>query len=145
MTAVELHHVADGPDAPVLLLGGSLGTELAVWEPRLQRLSQTRRRAMIAATDAEGYASCCEAIAGLDVRAGLHGVTAPTLVIGGAQDPAIPARHSRAIAAAIPGARLEILDPGAHLVSVERAETVTELIADHIPGFLDGPSTGGPR
>jgi 3-oxoadipate enol-lactonase len=91
-----------------------------------------RHRAMIAATDPEGYASCCEAIAGLDLRAGLPGITAPTLVIGGEQDPAIPASHSRAIAAAIPGARLEILDPGAHLASVERAQTVTSLIAAHI-------------
>ena len=147
MTAVELHHVADAPaDAPVEVVADAV---LARWFTDGHAVSHpdvvARHRAMIAATDAEGYASCCEAIAGLDVRAGLHGVTAPTLVIGGAQDPAIPARHSRAIAAAIPGARLEILDPGAHLVSVERAETVTELIAEHIPGFLDGPSRGGPR
>ena len=100
-----------------------------------------RHRAMIAATDAEGYAGCCEAIAGLDVRDGLPDVTAPTLVVGAEQDPAIGVQHSRAIAAAIPGARLEVLDPGAHLASVERAETVTELIADHI----SGPDRGGPR
>ena len=89
-------------------------------------------RAMIAATDAEGYASCCEAIATMDLRAGLPAITAPTLVVGGEQDPAIPPVHQRALAARVPGARLEILDPGAHLASVERAETVTRLIADHI-------------
>lgn len=34
MTA--LHHAIDGPaDAPALLLGGSLGTDLSVWEPQL--------------------------------------------------------------------------------------------------------------
>jgi 3-oxoadipate enol-lactonase len=91
-----------------------------------------RHRQMIVATPPEGYAACCEAIAGLDFRAGLRGVTTPTLVIGGAQDPAIPPDHQEAIAAAIPGARLEILDPGAHLASVERAETVSQLIAEHI-------------
>ena len=53
-----------------------------------------RYRAMIAATPAEGYASCCEAIAGLDVRAGLPGVVAPTLVIAGAEDP-LDSRRAR--------------------------------------------------
>jgi 3-oxoadipate enol-lactonase len=91
-----------------------------------------RHRAMIAATDAEGYASCCEAIAAMDLRAGLAGVSTPTLVIGGEQDPAIPVVHSREIAAAIPGARLEILDPAAHLASVEQAPAVTALIAGHL-------------
>ena len=91
-----------------------------------------RHRAMIAGTDANGYAACCEAIAGLDLRAGLGQIIAPTLVIGGAQDAAIPAAHSRAIAEAIPGARLEILDPAAHLASVEQAAAVTALIAEHL-------------
>jgi 3-oxoadipate enol-lactonase len=89
---------------------------------------------MIVATAAEGYAGCCEAIAGLDVRAGLPGIVAPTLVMGGAQDPSIPAEHGRAIAAAVPGARFELLDPGAHLASVERAAEVTQLIAGHLRG-----------
>ena len=78
-------------------------------------------REMIATTAAEGYASCCEAISTLDLRAGLPAVTAPTLVIGGAQDPSIPPEHGRAIAAAIRAARFELLDPAAHLASVERA------------------------
>jgi pimeloyl-ACP methyl ester carboxylesterase len=68
--------------------------------------------------------------------AGLPGVRVPTLVIGGAQDPAIPAEHSGAIATAIPGARLEILDPAAHLASVERAEDVTRLIDHHLDHHL---------
>jgi 3-oxoadipate enol-lactonase len=91
-----------------------------------------RHRAMIAATPAEGYAACCEAISTLDLRSGLPDVTAPTLVIGGAQDPSIPAEHGRAIAAAIPGARFELLDPAAHLASVERASEVTHLIEEHL-------------
>jgi 3-oxoadipate enol-lactonase len=91
-----------------------------------------RYRAMISGIDAEGYAGCCEAIAAMDLRAGLPGITAPTLVVAGRQDPSIPPEHGEAIAAAVPGARLEILDPGAHLASVERAETVTSLIAHHL-------------
>ena len=91
-----------------------------------------RHRAMIADTSAEGYAGCCEAIAIMDLRPGLPRIVAPTLVIGAEQDPATPPEHVRAIAAGIPGARLEILDPAAHLSSVERSAEVTQLIVDHL-------------
>jgi 3-oxoadipate enol-lactonase len=97
-----------------------------------------RYRAMISGIDAEGYAGCCEAIAGMDLRHGLPGVTAPTLVVAGRQDPSIPPEHGKAIADAIPGARLEVLDPGAHLASVERADVVTSLIAGHLAGATQG-------
>lgn len=251
---VKLHHEIDGPpDAPALLLGGSLGTTLAMWEPQVRPLSDSRQvirfdhrghgrspipagpyeiadlgrdviallddlalprasycgvsiggmvgqwlainaperierlilvctsahlpppepwlqrgtavtaagtveviadavvgrwltpefararsdvaaslRAMLASTDPHGYAACCEAIATMDLRAGLAGVDAPTLVIAGAQDPSIAPEHGRAIAAAVPGARFELLDPAAHLATVERAATVNELIADFL-------------
>jgi 3-oxoadipate enol-lactonase len=93
-----------------------------------------RYRAMICGIDPEGYAGCCEAIATMDLRAGLPGITAPTLVISARQDPSIPPSHGEAIAAAVPGARFELLDPGAHLASVERADAVTPLIAEHLAG-----------
>jgi 3-oxoadipate enol-lactonase len=93
-----------------------------------------RCQGTISAIDAEGYAGCCEAIAGLDLRAGLGRITAPTLVITGAQDEAIPAAHGVRIAEAIPGARYRLLDPAAHVPSIERAKTVTALIADHLTG-----------
>ena len=89
-------------------------------------------RAMLAGQPPEGYAACCDAIAAMDQRADLAGIRASTLVIGGAQDAAIPPAHQEHLAAVIPGARLQILDPGAHVVSVERADVVTDLIADHL-------------
>ena len=91
-----------------------------------------RYRSMLCGVDAEGYAGCCEAIAAMDLRAGLPGISAPTLVVAGRQDPSIGPEHGQAIAAAVPGARLEILDPAAHLASVERADAVTPLIAEHL-------------
>jgi 3-oxoadipate enol-lactonase len=93
-----------------------------------------RYRGMICSIDPEGYAGCCEALAAMDLRAGLDRITAPTLVISGAQDPAIPPEHGQAIAEAVPGARFELLDPAAHLASVERALDVTALIAGHLNG-----------
>jgi 3-oxoadipate enol-lactonase len=247
MTAVDLHRVLDGPPgAPVLLLGGSLGTHAGMWEPQLGALTRHHRvvrfdhrghgrspvplgpytvdnlgddvlrlldalgaetvdyaglslggmvgmwlaahapdrihrlallctaaylpadlgyrqraatvraqgidgivepvlgrwftpafppadrapyRAMLAGTDPEGYAGCCEAIASLDLQPVLSKITAPTLVIAGADDPAIPPRYAEQIAAAVPGSRLEILDGAAHLANVERAGAVNRLLA----------------
>jgi 3-oxoadipate enol-lactonase len=94
-------------------------------------------RAMLGGTPPDGYAGCCAAIAAMDLRDDVAAIRAPTLVVGGAQDQAIPTEHQERLAAAIAGARLEILDPGAHVVSVEQAEAVTALIADHV-------TNGGP-
>jgi 3-oxoadipate enol-lactonase len=91
-----------------------------------------RHRAMIAATDPGGYAACLAAIATMDLRAGLPSVTTPTLVLSGAQDASIAPSHGRLIADAIPGSRYELLDPAAHVATVERADAVNELIT----GFL---------
>lgn len=89
-------------------------------------------RHMLAASPPEGYAACCEAIAALDLRGELSGIAAPTLVIMGAQDPSTPPEHGETIVRGVPGARLEVLDPGAHLLNVERPEAVTGLICDHM-------------
>jgi 3-oxoadipate enol-lactonase/4-carboxymuconolactone decarboxylase len=82
----------------------------------------------------EGYAACCEAIAGHNVRARLSRITASTLVIAAAGDRAIPPSQGEAIAAGVPGSKLQILDPAAHIASVERADSVNALIAQHLGG-----------
>jgi 3-oxoadipate enol-lactonase len=89
-------------------------------------------RAMIAATDPDGYAACLAAIATMDLRAGLPSVRTPTLVLSGAQDSSIAPSHGRLIADAIPGSRYELLDPAAHLATVERADAVNELITEFL-------------
>jgi 3-oxoadipate enol-lactonase len=89
-------------------------------------------RAQLAATPAEGYAGCCEAIREMDQRPDLAAVAAPTLVIAAEGDPSTPPAHARTIAELIPGARLEVLDRGAHLVNVEAPDLVTPLVAAHL-------------
>ncbi len=89
-------------------------------------------RAMLTGTPAEGYAACCRAIERMDLRPDLPRIQAPTLVVTGAQDPATPPEHGAAIAALIPGARLESLSPSAHNPAVERPGDVTALIRDHL-------------
>ncbi len=88
--------------------------------------------AMLRGTPAQGYAGCCAAIERLDLRRDLASIAAPTLAVGAAGDYAIPPEHSRAIAAAVPGARLEVLAHGAHLAAVECADEVAELIERHL-------------
>jgi len=76
----------------------------------------------------EGAASLLALLESLDLRPYLARITAPALVIGGANDRTFPIAHSHAIAAAIPGARLEILADTGHGLIIERAERVVELI-----------------
>ncbi|HEY1330171.1 MAG TPA: 3-oxoadipate enol-lactonase [Actinomycetota bacterium] len=91
-----------------------------------------RMRAMIANTPSEGYANCCGVVAGTDLRPDLGSIRAPTLVIAGAQDPAVTPAVAADLAAAIPGARLEVIDPAAHLANVERPDVVTGLILEQL-------------
>jgi pimeloyl-ACP methyl ester carboxylesterase len=53
-----------------------------------------------------------------------------TLVVVGARDLLTPTDHSRALVRGIPGAELEILDPGGHLVMLERPDDVNALLID---------------
>ncbi len=81
-------------------------------------------------TEAEGYAGCCEAIAGMDLLDSLPAILASTLVIAGAEDPATPRDHGAAIAVRIAGARLTVLPAAAHLAAVSSASQVgTELVS----------------
>jgi len=89
-------------------------------------------RAMLVATDPNGYAAACGAIERMDLRDQLGRIAAPTLVISGSGDEATPPEHQQVIAASIPGARLETVEPAAHLTAVERPARVNELIADHL-------------
>jgi 3-carboxy-cis,cis-muconate cycloisomerase/3-oxoadipate enol-lactonase len=97
-----------------------------------------RAVAMLLATSEEGYAGCCEALAAMDLRAGLPAITAPTLVIAGADDLATPLARAEAIVAAIPKARLEVVAGAAHLANIEQPEQVTRLLLDH---FIDQSAT----
>lgn len=67
---------------------------------------------------------------GLDLTAQLPEVRIPTLVIGGTADVITPPAESRRIAALIPGARLEMVHGGGHMLMLERTETVDRLITD---------------
>ncbi len=88
-------------------------------------------RAMIAATPAQGYASCCEVVAKTDLRPSLSAIAAPTLVIAGDADPAVPAEQSEQLARGIEGAGLATVH-AAHLANVERPDDVARLMLEHL-------------
>jgi 3-oxoadipate enol-lactonase len=90
-----------------------------------------RLRAVLAGCDAEGYAQCCLAIAGMDQRTDIAAITVPTLVLAGAQDPATPPSHSEQIADAVPGARMVTVD-AAHLATVELADECSAILIDFL-------------
>jgi 3-oxoadipate enol-lactonase len=90
-----------------------------------------RWREMVVSIDREGYAACCEAIADMDLRPGLTRIQAPTLVIAGAEDPAVPPERMRALAAEIPGSRFVVV-PGAHVPPLEHPGEVTNLLLEHL-------------
>jgi 3-oxoadipate enol-lactonase len=85
-------------------------------------------RARLLRTPREGYAGCCEALAGLDLQTELDLIEAPTLVIAGADDPATPPEHGRLIAARVRGARFEVVPDAAHIANVEQPQAVGELL-----------------
>lgn len=92
---------------------------------------------MVASSEPEGYAACCEAIAAMDLRADLPSIGAPTLVVAGSQDPATSPEHAELIASLIPGARVEVVD-AAHLASWEQPAAVNALLRDHLFGGEGG-------
>jgi 3-oxoadipate enol-lactonase len=91
-----------------------------------------RLREMVASTPAEGYAGCCAAIEVMDQEASIPAITAPTLVIAGADDPSTPPDHGARIASRIPGARMAVIPHAMHLANIEQAPRVTERIVDHL-------------
>lgn len=84
------------------------------------------------ATDAEGYALVCEALADFDVRERLGQITAPVLAIAGAEDVPTPPASLAAIAEGVQNGRLAVLDGAGHLPPAEKPDEVVALLREHI-------------
>jgi pimeloyl-ACP methyl ester carboxylesterase len=65
-----------------------------------------------------------------DSRPDLAAIDVPVLVISGAQDRLTPPALGEEIAAAIPHARFELLDPAGHLAPLEQPKRVSELMRE---------------
>ncbi|GAB2180858.1 3-oxoadipate enol-lactonase [Denitratisoma sp. agr-D3] len=83
---------------------------------------------LIAATPVAGYAACGRLVASLDTTDRLPAIATPTLVLVGDEDAGTPPAMAEAIAAAIPGSRLEVLPQASHLLNIEQAELFNALL-----------------
>ncbi len=79
---------------------------------------------MLRRTDREGYAASAEALAAADLTVATSALRLPTLVLVGEEDLATPPEAARALAAAIPGARLETVPRAAHIPTMEQPEAI---------------------
>lgn len=89
----------------------------------------TRMRETLLRVPVSGYLGCCAALREADVRDRAAQVRASTLVVTGRLDLATPPADGRALAAAIPGARLVEFD-AAHLSNVECAPAFTAAVLE---------------
>jgi 3-oxoadipate enol-lactonase len=91
-----------------------------------------RWRDEIASIPAEGYASCCDALARSDLTDRLPAITAPTLVVAGSDDPTTPPALLADLAQLITSSRYDVIAPAAHLTPLEQPAATVELLLDHL-------------
>ena len=102
-------------------------------------------RDRVLALDRQGYAACCLAVRDMDLREQIGAITVPTLVVAGEDDPVTPLEMAENIVARIPGAELTVVPEAAHLVAVEQADAVSELLLEFLARMAgEGePATSG--
>ena len=96
--------------------------------PQPSHVELTRR--MIESCDAETTRLATRALLGLDLVPDIGRIDVPTLVVCGSADLVTPPAESRRLARTIPGARLEMLHGGGHMLMLERADDLDRLIVD---------------
>lgn len=88
----------------------------------------------VSSTPPEGYASCCQALATMDLRGDLSAISAPTLAVAGSDDPATPPPHLEAIVEGVQRGRLLVVSDAAHLANDEQPDVVTPALVEHLTG-----------
>ena len=74
--------------------------------------------------DPLGYAYQLYAVAGWSSLPWLHRVAHPSLIVAGDEDPSVPLRNARLLAARLPDARLHVVKGGGHLFLLDEPENV---------------------
>lgn len=92
--------------------------------------------------DLLGYAYQLYAIAGWSSPPWLGRLACPTLVIGGEDDPSVPLRNARFLAARIPNARLHVVKGGGHLFLLDEPENVAGVIGAFLSEEGSGAQAG---
>jgi 3-oxoadipate enol-lactonase len=102
----------------------------------LQRRPDVAKRwaGVIAATPANGFIGCCEAILGYDIAARLADIRVPTLVAVGEEDQATPPAMAQALVAGIPGAEYAPIPSAAHQSNIEQPEQFNAILEKFLVG-----------
>ena len=80
------------------------------------------------ANDIDDYVAACHAMGAMDLRDAVTGITAPTTVIVGADDPATSPEHAELIRRLVPGASLHVIPECSHLSAVEWPGAIARLL-----------------
>jgi 3-oxoadipate enol-lactonase len=81
----------------------------------------------------EGLEVLLDSLRDLDLRSALARIGCPTLVVGAELDATFPPHHSRALADAVPGARLEIVAGSGHALVAEQPARLLDLLWSFLP------------
>jgi pimeloyl-ACP methyl ester carboxylesterase len=112
---------------PAFLASEASGTVIDEWVRRLRRCERAGiRKAVLSVVDR------------LPVHDELARVSVPTLVAVGADDVATPRPQAERIAAAIPGARLEVVPDSGHSSTLEQPAVLSALIRDFLASADQG-------
>jgi pimeloyl-ACP methyl ester carboxylesterase len=106
-----------------------------------ERLAEMATSALGARTPRRTVRAQARAVAAWHGPRRLRAITAPTLVVHGADDPLSPPENSHRLVAAIPGAELVELAGVGHLVPQEAPERLAELIATHVHTVITAEET----
>jgi pimeloyl-ACP methyl ester carboxylesterase len=121
-------------DLAALMRRPSLGTALArLGFGRRPLASQVElARMMLASCPPETARDAIVPLIGLDLTPELARLDVPTLVVGGTSDRLTPPVESRRLARHIRDARLELVEGAGHMLMLERAEVLHELLLDFV-------------
>jgi pimeloyl-ACP methyl ester carboxylesterase len=96
--------------------------------PRPSHVELVRR--MMSECPPETRRDAPRVLVGLDLTEGLPNLHIPTLVVGGTADMLTPPFEAKRMAKLIPGARLELMSGGGHMLMLEETDELDLLIAD---------------
>jgi 3-oxoadipate enol-lactonase len=103
---------------------------------RQEQLVETVRRMMVS-TPAEGAIGALRAMADRpDSTPMLASINVPTLVVGGVEDRITPPDVLHAMAAEIPGSRVEIVEQAGHVCPLERPASFNHVVSEFVSALL---------
>jgi pimeloyl-ACP methyl ester carboxylesterase len=111
----------------------------AIAGPGLTRAALGEQVAAMARIPAVGLRAAVDCLVTHDSRAVLPAVTAPTVVLVGDQDTETPPSYAAALAALVPGARVQVVGGAGHLLNAEAPDVVNAALAHQLATAVTGP------